>query len=123
VRIVGAQTSVYVYDAFGSLSAAYSNGAMETPPCHTCYLTYDHLGTTRLLTDPKANVIARHDFLPFGEEIPGDRRQSWAVIGGAAIVIETNVAADGRDRKRRDGSRKDWIKPAAIGRAVGLNRE
>jgi len=71
VRMVGAQTTVYIYDAFGALTAAYSNGAMGTPPCHTCYLTYDHLGTTRLITDPKANVIARHDFLPFGEEIPG----------------------------------------------------
>jgi RHS repeat-associated protein len=71
VRMVGAQTTVYVYDAFGALAAAYSNGAMGTPPCHTCYLTFDHLGTTRLITDPKANVIARHDFLPFGEEIPG----------------------------------------------------
>ena len=70
-RLVGAQTTVYVYDAFGALAAAYSNGGMGTPPCHTCYLTYDHLGTTRLITDSNAKVIARHDYLPFGEEIPG----------------------------------------------------
>jgi RHS repeat-associated protein len=70
-RLVGAQTTVYVYDAFGALTAAYSNGGMGKPPCHTCYLIYDHLGTTRLITDSSAKVIARHDFLPFGEEIPG----------------------------------------------------
>jgi RHS repeat-associated protein len=40
-------------------------------PCTTCYLTYDHLGTVRLVTDAAANVMGRHDYLPFGDEIPG----------------------------------------------------
>ena len=39
-------------------------------PCLTCYLSYDHLGSIRLVTDSAANVVAYHDYLPFGEEIP-----------------------------------------------------
>ncbi len=40
-------------------------------PCTTCYLSYDYLGTPRLVTDANANVMGRHDYLPFGDEIPG----------------------------------------------------
>src|SRR6185312_252843 len=59
-------TVFYVYDAFGQLAAEYSSAAKTTnPACGTCYLTTDHLGSTRLITDEGANVIARHDFLPF----------------------------------------------------------
>ena len=36
----------------------------------TSYLTTDHLGSTRVVTDGNKAVIARHDYLPFGEEIP-----------------------------------------------------
>jgi RHS repeat-associated protein len=32
-------------------------------------LTTDQIGSTRLVTDANANVISRHDFLPFGEDI------------------------------------------------------
>jgi RHS repeat-associated protein len=39
--------------------------------CRTCYLKYDHLGSVRLVTDQNANIIARHSYLPFGEEVPG----------------------------------------------------
>lgn len=46
-----------------------------------CYLTYDHLGSVRMVTDKNANVISRHDYLPFGEEIPsgvgGTQRAVW----------------------------------------------
>ena len=86
------ESLVYVYDAFGALAAKY--GAWDTvqqeyvrmggqlvatensgaSPCQTCYFVRDHLGSTRLVTDQNANVVARHDYLPFGEEIPG----GWA---------------------------------------------
>jgi RHS repeat-associated protein len=58
----------YVYDALGQLAAEYSTAAAQ-PPCTTCYLSYDHLGSVRMVMDQNANVVARHDFLPFGEEI------------------------------------------------------
>ena len=64
----GAAT-VYVYDAQNQLAAEYASTLAASLPCQTCYPSVDHLGSTRLLTDGGANVIARHDYLPFGEEI------------------------------------------------------
>jgi RHS repeat-associated protein len=61
--------TVYVYDAFGLLAAEYST--VGTPVlCTTCYLTTDHLGSTRLVADQNGNVMGRHDYAPFGQEIP-----------------------------------------------------
>ena len=71
--------TVFVYDAFGQLSAEYSNLATSSP-CTTCYLTSDYLGTTRLITDQNGQVVARHDYLPFGEEVganAGGRNGQW----------------------------------------------
>jgi RHS repeat-associated protein len=79
-------TTNYVYDALGFLAAEYSASAVSKEyipfgsqviavenasgtPCQTCYLNYDHLGSVRLVTDQSANVVARHDYVPYGEEI------------------------------------------------------
>jgi RHS repeat-associated protein len=43
-------------------------------PCQTCYLTTDHLGSTRAITDQNGNAVSRHDFLPFGEELATSNR-------------------------------------------------
>jgi RHS repeat-associated protein len=64
----GTPRTVFVYDAMGQMAAEYSTMA-NTSPCVTCYLSPDHLGTTRLLTDQSGSVVARHDYLPFGEEV------------------------------------------------------
>ena len=50
-KTVNGNTTVYVYDAFGNLAAEY--GAAEASPCGTatCYITEDHLGSLRMLTD------------------------------------------------------------------------
>jgi RHS repeat-associated protein len=67
--VTAGATTTYVYDAQGQLAAEYSTSA---PPalCATCWLTADHLGSTRMLTDSNGVVQRRYDFLPFGEEIP-----------------------------------------------------
>ena len=63
---------VYVYDATGLLAGEYTNLPSYSSPCATpCYLTHDHLGSLRMVTDQASNLIARHDYLPFGEEVPG----------------------------------------------------
>ncbi len=70
-RTVGsAPTTYYVYDAFGQLSAEYSAAPVTTPPCVTCYLSYDHLGSSRMVTNSSAQIVALHDYAPFGQEIP-----------------------------------------------------
>jgi RHS repeat-associated protein len=69
-KTVNGQTTVYVYDAFGNVAAEY--GQPETPACGTtpCYVTWDQLGSTRMVTDSSGNAPRRYDYLPFGQEIP-----------------------------------------------------
>lgn len=77
-------TTVYVYDGFGQLAAEYSNAATPAAPCRTCYLSWDHLGSIRLVTDQNGTVVAWHDYLPFGEELPANtagRNGSWGSSG------------------------------------------
>ena len=57
---------VFVYDAFGQLAAEYATIAGTGVGVQ--YATPDHLGSVRAVTND-SGVIARHDFLPFGEEI------------------------------------------------------
>jgi uncharacterized protein RhaS with RHS repeats len=68
-KVSSGVTTVYVHDAFGQLAAEY-NSAGVTPACLTCYLSYDTVGSVRLVTDQNGNILARHDYLPYGEEIP-----------------------------------------------------
>jgi RHS repeat-associated protein len=66
----GGVTTTYIYDAFGNLAAEYNGDS--TSPCATtatCYVTWDHLGSTRMLTDANGAAQRRYDFLPFGQEI------------------------------------------------------
>ncbi|HTS77824.1 MAG TPA: hypothetical protein VMG40_16555, partial [Bryobacteraceae bacterium] len=64
--------TTYVYDAFGNLAAEY--GPSEASPCGTanptpCYVSVDHLGSTRMLMDSTGTVQRRYDYLPFGTEL------------------------------------------------------
>jgi RHS repeat-associated protein len=95
-KALPAQTTVYVYDAFGQLSAQYNSQAPTAPACLTCYLSYDHLGTVRMVTDSAGNVIARHDFAPFGQEIPSGyagRGSLW----GSTIDVDPKFTGQLRD--------------------------
>jgi RHS repeat-associated protein len=60
-------TTTYVYDAAGQLAQEYSNA--PTVDHGTSYLTADHLGSTRLITDGNSGVKKRFDYLPFGQEL------------------------------------------------------
>ncbi|MBV9301224.1 MAG: HNH endonuclease [Acidobacteriaceae bacterium] len=94
--IQGGAITTYIYDAENKLAAEYSSAGPPTNPCYTCYLSSDHLGSTRLVTDQNANVIARHDYLPFGEEIPGSlpgRSSTW----GAADNVNQKFTGKERD--------------------------
>jgi RHS repeat-associated protein len=72
-KTTGGVTTTYVYDAGGNLAAEYSSQP-PSMPCQTCYLTTDHLGSTRVITDQNGNAVSRHDFLPFGEELATSNR-------------------------------------------------
>lgn len=64
-----ASTTTYVYDAMGQLAAEY--GTPTAPDSGTKFVTVDHLGSTRLVTDLSQNQETCYDYLPFGEQIPG----------------------------------------------------
>ncbi len=96
-RTIGsAPTTYYVYDAFGQLSAEYSAAPVTTPPCVTCYLTYDHLGSSRMVTNSNAQIVALHDYAPFGQEIPAgvDGRTS---LWGASDNVNQKFTGQERD--------------------------
>jgi RHS repeat-associated protein len=57
---------VFVYDARGRLMAEY--GGPQTGS-GLQYVTTDHLGSTRIITDASKTVVECSDFMPFGDEV------------------------------------------------------
>ncbi len=108
------EATVYVYDALARLSAEYSNAA-GGHPCTTCYLSYDHLGSLRMVTDQNGNVIARHDYLPFGDEIPGDTVGRDDEFGPGLDGV--NLKFTGKERDQESGL--DYFGARYYGSALG----
>lgn len=72
-KVYGNTITVFVYDAAGQMVAEYSTDGAQANG--TSYLTADNLGTPRVITSQSGAVKARHDYLPFGEEL-------FAGVGG-----------------------------------------
>lgn len=98
-KTVGGQTTTYVYDAFGNLAAEY--GGLAPSVTGTLYLTQDHLGSTRLLTDGQGTVKERHDYMPFGDELfagTGARTTGQGYLNvGSAEAVNTLFTGQYRD--------------------------
>ncbi|MEZ5425871.1 MAG: RHS repeat-associated core domain-containing protein [Pyrinomonadaceae bacterium] len=62
--------TIFAYDIAGNLIAEYSTETSPNPK--TSYLTNDHLGSPRIITDGAGAVISRHDYLPFGNDVTGE---------------------------------------------------
>ncbi|HEX5702345.1 MAG TPA: RHS repeat-associated core domain-containing protein [Pyrinomonadaceae bacterium] len=62
----GMLTNVLVYDAIGKLVAEY--GPVVTGG--TQFVTSDHQNSPRAITNATGTVISRHDYAPFGEDLP-----------------------------------------------------
>ncbi|HVV70030.1 MAG TPA: hypothetical protein VHI52_00635, partial [Verrucomicrobiae bacterium] len=75
------------YDATGELAAEYETVA-QSADCTTCYLTTDPLGSTRVITDGNGNVVSRHDYYPFGEELATSNRTSALQYGVTDYVAQ-----------------------------------
>jgi RHS repeat-associated protein len=110
----GGVTTVFVYDAMGELSAEYSNAA-NTSSCSTCYLSYDHLGTTRLVTNASGQVVSRHDYLPFGEEITGGVGGRDGTWGSGADGVNQKFTGKERDAE----TQLDYFGARYYGSALG----
>jgi YD repeat-containing protein len=83
-----AGTTVFVYGAGGELLAEYGAAAAAAG---TRYLTADALGSTRMVTDAVGTVTSRHDYQPFGEELPGSSNASLRTAGNGFVGQETGV--------------------------------
>ncbi len=63
-KATGSGTTYYTYGPMGELISETGGTALPK----TTYLTVDHLGSTRLVTNSAA-YLGCHDYLPFGQEI------------------------------------------------------
>ena len=94
----GGVSTVYVYDAAGALAAEYSSATAGSSPCTTCYVSVDHLGSVRMVTDQSGTVVARHDYLAFGEEIgAGYAGRTNAGLWGASDNADQRFTGQVRD--------------------------
>ena len=113
-KIANGVTITYVYDAFGKLAEEFTSWNYPTRPCTTCYLSSDHLGSTRMVTDQNGALVSLHDYLPFGEEI----------ISGDAGRPSVNGAQDNTDQKftgqlRDSESNLDYFNARYFAAALG----
>jgi RHS repeat-associated protein len=65
-KVADGNHTIFVYDAFGKLVGEYNSQNIDSG---TNYITQDHLGSTRVVSNQQGEVISRHDYLPFGEEL------------------------------------------------------
>ncbi|MCC7342095.1 MAG: hypothetical protein IT170_13530 [Bryobacterales bacterium] len=111
----------YIYGADGQLMAEYGGPAQTAG---TRYLTADHLGSVRLVTDASGNVVSRHDYLPFGEEIPagvGGRTTGMGYVANAAVTQmftgkerDTETGLDYFGARYLSGVQGRWTSPDQI---------
>jgi RHS repeat-associated protein len=96
-KVTTSETVVFVYDASGRLVAEYSTQAPANPGLN--YVTVDNVGSPRVITDAAGAVVARRDFMPFGEEL----------AAGTANRTTTQKYGTGIDklRNRFTGYQKD----------------
>lgn len=98
-KVTDLETTVFVYNGMGNLVAEYSTA---TPPANPTinYTATDTLGSPRVITDKFGYVVARRDFMPFGEELFED---------GINRTSVRKYSLTGQDavRKRFTGYEKD----------------
>jgi RHS repeat-associated protein len=96
----GSVTAVFVYNAQGQMVAEYTSTAPAYASGGTKYLTTDHLGSTRLVTSSaRADVKARYDYLPFGEELGASISSGRATTMGysSAETVRQKFTSKERD--------------------------
>lgn len=95
-KIVGNVATIYIYDIKGQLVAEYAPTSPQGN-IQTSYLTSDSLGTPRVITDSSGTVKARHDYLPFGEEIGAGIGARTPAQGYIADNVRQKFASHERD--------------------------
>jgi RHS repeat-associated protein len=95
-KSVGGTPTLYVYDAFGRLAAEYGT---VNATLGTRFLVPDYLGSTRLTLNERgeAATATRHDYLPFGEELPATAAFLRGDYNGADQSVRHRFTAKERD--------------------------
>jgi RHS repeat-associated protein len=94
----GSQT-IFAY-ADGELAAEYSSASQASSG--TQYITTDHLGSTRLVTDANGAVLERHDYFPYGGEI--NQSGTWRTLGlGYFGAGDLRLKFSGKERDAETG--------------------
>jgi RHS repeat-associated protein len=97
---IGANLTVYAYDAQGQLAAEYGPSA----DTGTRYLTADHLGSTRVITDSSGVAQKCYDYYPFGEDIAaGTGGRPGCFGGGVYPGTGPDIAS-----AKFTGKERDW---------------
>lgn len=117
-KTVGGVSTYYVYNVAGQLVAEYTTGT--TTANGTSYMTADHTGSPRVITNQGGAVRERHDYLPFGEELTaayGGRGQD-ATYGVASSIRQkfTGVERDAESGLDYFGAR---YYASSVGRFTG----
>lgn len=80
-KVVGIEVTIFVYNASGKLAAEYSTTVAPIEQAKVRYLTSDHLGSPRVITDQNGAVTSRKDFTAFGEEVTSSQRVGGGTNG------------------------------------------
>lgn len=98
-KISAMETTVFVYNGSGQLVAEYSTQISPNP--QISYLTADHLGSPRVITDQLGGVKDRRDYSAFGEETISVERQS--TLGYASPGDELRKGYTGYEKDSENG--------------------
>ncbi len=101
-KISSTETTVFVYDGGGTLVAEYTawTDSDPAPAPQVSYLTQDHLGSPRVVTNQNGAVIKRTDWMAFGEEVEFNKRTSGL---GYDEVPETRKGYTGYEKDEESG--------------------
>lgn len=94
-RVAGNETTVFVYDAAGKMVAEYTNVAPTGAGRR--FVTADLLGSPRVVTDMNKEVKERHDYLPYGEEVPTTYGGRSALAGYGYDLLRQKFTGYDRD--------------------------
>ncbi|MEW6126589.1 MAG: RHS repeat-associated core domain-containing protein [Acidobacteriota bacterium] len=93
---------IFVYDAGGRLVAEYDSGTSAPSAYQTNFLTQDHLGSTRAVSDATGAVTSRLDYLPFGTEISaGIGGRTTAMMYSASSTLRQKFTGYERDEESK----------------------
>ncbi|PYT00378.1 MAG: hypothetical protein DMF63_07345 [Acidobacteria bacterium] len=80
-KVSSTETTIFVYDGDGQMIAEYSTVLATTQ--QVSYMTADHLGSPRVVTNENGTVVNREDYSAFGERSSSSQRTSSLGYPGA----------------------------------------